>query len=275
MFKVKVNQDIIEYCKNQVDKYNFGKRSSANGNKEQQLTGIIGQSVVMNLFGLGNVNGEDGFDDGVDILYNNKKIDVKTMGRKSDVKQNYTNNFLKLQDHYSTEIYIFCSYHKTKEELTICGWIDNTDFINRRRYYPKGTERKRFDGTTFETFADLYEIDNKDLNQVNNIDELKQQLKSKTMITYEKISDVHYKAYKHELFLNSIEIHSDKYVIVNRYSRLDVPKHLKDYLPYLILDTYKQDLKTYNLREYSSSQPEGTLSIKKMLNKLKNEVQKL
>jgi len=275
MFKVKVNQDIIEYCKNQVDKYNFGKRSSANGNKEQQLTGIIGQSIVMNLFGLGYVNGEDGFDDGVDILYNNKKIDVKTMGRKSDVKQNYTNNFLKLQDHYSTEIYIFCSYHKTKEELTICGWIDKTDFINKRRYYPKGTERKRFDGTTFETFADLYEIDNKDLNQVNNIDELKQQLKSKTMITYEKISDVHYKAYKHELFLNSIEIHSDKYVIVNRYSRLDVPKHLKDYLPYLILDTYKQDLKTYNLREYSDSQPEGTLSIKKMLNKLKNEVQKL
>ena len=275
MFKVKVNQDIIQYCKNQVDKYNFGKRSSANGNKEQQLTGIIGQSVVMNLFGLGNVNGEDGFDDGVDILYNNKKIDVKTMGRKSDVKQNYTNNFLKLQDHYSTEIYIFCSYHKTKEELTICGWIDKTDFINKRRYYSKGTERKRFDGTTFETFADLYEIDNKDLNQVNNIDELKQQLKSKTMITYEKISDVHYKAYKHELFLNSIEIHSDKYVIVNRYSRLDVPKHLKDYLPYLILDTYKQDLKTYNLREYSDSQPEGTLSIKKMFNKLKNEVQKL
>mgnify|MGYP003150306556 FL=1 len=275
MFKVKVNQDIIQYCKNQVDKYNFGKRSSANGNKEQQLTGIIGQSVVMNLFGLGNVNGEDGFDDGVDILYNNKKIDVKTMGRKSDVKQNYTNNFLKLQDHYSTEIYIFCSYHKIKEELTICGWIEKQDFINKRRYYPKGTERKRFDGTTFETFADLYEIDNKDLNQVNNIDELKQQLKTKTMITYEKISDVHYKAYKHELFLNSIEIHSDKYVIVNRYSRLDVPKHLKDYLPYLILDTYKQDLKTYNLREYSSSQPEGTLSIKKMLNKLKNEVQKL
>lgn len=275
MFKVKVNQDIIQYCKNQIDKYNFGKRSFANGNKEQQLTGIIGQSVVMNLFGLGYVNGEDGFDDGVDILYNNKKIDVKTMGRKSDVKQNYTNNFLKLQDHYSTEIYIFCSYHKTKEELTICGWIDKTDFINKRRYYPKGTERKRFDGTTFETFADLYEIDNKDLNQVNNIDELKQQLKSKTMITYEKISDVHYKAYKHELFLNSIEIHSDKYVIVNRYSSLDVPKHLKDYLPYLILDTYKQDLKTYNLREYSDSQPEGTLSIKKMLNKLKNEVQKL
>tara|TARA_R100001440_G_scaffold59676_1_gene79416 strand:+ start:159 stop:440 length:282 start_codon:yes stop_codon:yes gene_type:complete len=93
------------------------------------------------------------------------------------------------------------------------------------------------------------------------------------MITYEKISDVHYKAFKYELFLNSIEIHTDKYVIVNRYSRLEVPKHLKDYLPYLIIDTYKQDLKTYNLRQYSYAQPEGTLSIKKMYKKLKDEIQ--
>ena len=92
------------------------------------------------------------------------------------------------------------------------------------------------------------------------------------MITFEKVSDVHYKAYKYELFLNSIEIHFDKYVIVNRYSKTIVPKHLKDYLPYLILDTYKQDLKTYFLREYSDEQPEGSLSIKKMYNKLRDEV---
>ena len=176
MFKIKVDESLIEYCKSQVEKYNFGKRVSANGNKEQQLTGIIGQSVVMNLFNQGNVNGADGFDGGVDILYNNKTIDVKTMGRNTEVKLNYTNNFLKLQDYFKTEIYIFCSYHKTKKELTLCGWIEKSDFINKRKYYPKGTERKRFDGTTFKTFADLFEIDNKDLNQVNNIEELKQQL---------------------------------------------------------------------------------------------------
>ena len=176
MFKIKVDEILIEYCESQVEKYNFGKRVSANGNKEQQLTGIIGQSVVMNLFNQGNVNGADGFDGGVDILYNNKTIDVKTMGRNTEVKLNYTNNFLKLQDYFKTEIYIFCSYHKTKKELTLCGWIEKSDFINKRKYYPKGTERKRFDGTTFKTFADLFEIDNNELNQVNNIEELKQQL---------------------------------------------------------------------------------------------------
>ena len=79
MFKIKVDEILIKYCESQVEKYNFGKRGSANGSKEQQLTGIIGQSVVMNLFNQGNVNGADGFDGGVDVLYNNKTIDVKTI----------------------------------------------------------------------------------------------------------------------------------------------------------------------------------------------------
>jgi hypothetical protein len=93
MFKIQVSDSVIDHCKKQIANYNFGQRHTANGNPEQQLTGIIGQSVVMNLFGLENVNGEDGFDDGVDILFNNKKIDIKTMGRTTDVRRNYTNNF--------------------------------------------------------------------------------------------------------------------------------------------------------------------------------------
>ena len=142
MFKIKVDEILIEYCKNQVEKYNFGKRVSANGNKEQQLTGIIGQSVVMNLFNQGNVNGADGFDGGVDILYNNKTIDVKTMGRNTEVKLNYTNNFLKLQDYFKTEIYIFCSYHKTKKELTLCGWIRESRFHKQKKILSKRNREK-------------------------------------------------------------------------------------------------------------------------------------
>lgn len=130
----------------------------------------------MDLFGIGYVDGETGFDGGVDILFNNKKIDVKTMGRKTDVRPNYTNNFLKLQDYLDTELYIFCSYHKIKKEITVCGWIGKEDFINKRKFYPKGTIRTRFDNSTFKTFSDLYEIDNTDLNKVNNFNELKQQL---------------------------------------------------------------------------------------------------
>lgn len=49
MFKVKVSQQLKTYCEQQGQIYNLGQRYTANGNPEQQLTGIIGQSVVMEL----------------------------------------------------------------------------------------------------------------------------------------------------------------------------------------------------------------------------------
>ncbi len=176
MIVIKVKDELELYCNSQLEKYNFGKRYTANGNKEQQLTGLIGQSIVMQLFGFGYIDGSTGFDEGIDLIYNNKSIDVKTMGRNTDVKFSYTNNFLKLQDYFKTEVYIFCSYNKLKKEITICGWIDKDNFKAKRKFYPKGTIRKRFDGTEFTTFADLYEIDNKDLNSSDCIEELKFQL---------------------------------------------------------------------------------------------------
>lgn len=176
MIKIQVSNSVIEHCKAQIERYNFGQRYTANGTPDQQLTGIIGQSVVMNLFGLGNVNGEEGFDDGIDIIFNNKRIDVKTMGRTTDVRRNYTNNFLKLQDYFQTEVYIFCSYNKTNQELTICGWIEKEAFIQKRKYFPRGTIRTRTDGSSFNTFADLYEIDIVDINDVTDLNDLINQL---------------------------------------------------------------------------------------------------
>jgi len=176
MIIIKVTELLESYCINQVDKFNFGKRVTANGNKEQQLTGIIGQSVVMQQFGLDLPNGNAGFDNGVDLIYDNKTIDVKTMGRNTDVKPSYTNNFIKFQDYFKTQIYIFCSYNKLKKEVTICGWIDKDSFISKRNFYKKGSKRIRLDGTELIIFTDSYEIDNIHLNDVNDIEDLKTQI---------------------------------------------------------------------------------------------------
>ena len=176
MFTIKVDASLIEHCQQLLKIHNFGHRHTANGNEEQQLTGIIGQSVVMDIFGLGYVDGSSGCDNGVDLVINNQKVDVKTMGRTTDVKPNYTNNFLKLQDYFETDIYIFCSYHKLKKEVTICGWISKKDFSAKRKLFPKGSVRTRTDGTSFSTFADLYEIDSVDLNAVTSVEDLKTQL---------------------------------------------------------------------------------------------------
>ena len=75
MFDIIVKNSIIEHCEKQIDNYNFGQRYTANGNKEQQLTGIIGQCVVMELFQLNHINGNDGFDNGIDIVYTNNYIE--------------------------------------------------------------------------------------------------------------------------------------------------------------------------------------------------------
>ena len=58
MFHVSVENTIIEHCKAMIAKHDFGKRYTANGTKEQQLTGIIGQSVVMNFFDKGFVDAD-------------------------------------------------------------------------------------------------------------------------------------------------------------------------------------------------------------------------
>ena len=131
MFSVKVKPEIIWHCQEQIKKYNFGQRSVANGTPDQQLTGIIGQSVIMDLFGLGLIDGSTGFDGGVDIVYEGVSVDVKTMGRTTDVRENYVNNFIALQKDFDTDVYIFCSYNKTKNELTVCGWITKDEFIKR------------------------------------------------------------------------------------------------------------------------------------------------
>ncbi|MFD2551432.1 hypothetical protein ACFSQP_06340 [Bizionia sediminis] len=176
MFTVKVENRIISYCQNLVNSHNFGKRFTANGTKQQQLTGIIGQSVVMSFFNLPLPTGQSGCDNGTDLIVNNKTIDVKTMGRTTHVKPHYTNNFLKLQDYFPTDVYIFCSYHKTAKKLTVCGWISKTELIKNRQFFPKGSTRIRSNNTTFKTFADLFEIDNCFLNSVATIQDLKEQL---------------------------------------------------------------------------------------------------
>ena len=177
--KVKIKPDIISHCKNQIDKYNFGKRSKDNGNRNQQYIGIVGQSVIMDFFGLGYIDGRSGFDGGVDLYYKGKKYDVKTMSRTVDVKDSYTNNFLKLQEDYDVDGYIFCSINSKKKELTVAGWIKKEDMIKHRKLCKKGSDTYRDDGSSFPVKSDNYEINNEHLNFVNCIADMKMQMISR------------------------------------------------------------------------------------------------
>jgi hypothetical protein len=173
----KVSDALIEHCVNQNKLYNIAQRKTGNGTDENKITGMIGESVVSELLGYNWFDGSKGFDGGFDILFESKKIDVKTMGRTTEVRSNYTNNFLKLQDHFNPDIYFFCSYNKVKKDLTICGWITKKDFQIKRKYFPKGSRRIRDNGQILNFNEDTFEIDIKDLNQINNIKEFKEKFK--------------------------------------------------------------------------------------------------
>lgn len=176
MFKVRVSEEVLEHCRRQVQMYDFGQRGVADGTPEQQLTGIIGQSMVMQMFGAGLVDGASGFDNGMDIGFKGLRVDVKTMGRTVDVRPDFVNNFIGLQMKFDTDLFIFCSLNKRKNELTVCGWIPKPEFLEKADFFKRGSLRTRTDGTSFRTFADLYEIKNSDLIDVSSVEELKQSI---------------------------------------------------------------------------------------------------
>jgi len=172
MIKIKINDGLIDFVEDLLKKHNFGNRGFADGNYEEQKTGLIGQTAIQRNFNLPDPEGSNGFDGGEDFRFNNLVIDVKTMGRKVDPKPEYVNNFIGLQKDYKSEILIFCSFNKITNILTVCGWISKKEFIKKANFYPKGTMRFRDDGTSFITKADLFEIKNKNLNQVYTFNEL-------------------------------------------------------------------------------------------------------
>ncbi len=176
VFKIRVKKEIIEHCQKQIEHHNFGQRGYADGTPEQQLIGIIGQTVVLDLFNLPWVDGSTGFDGGVDLTYHNITIDIKTMGRTTGVRPYYVNNFIGLQKKYNVDAYIFASYNKRNNILTIVGWLPKQLLEKKARFFPKGTIRTRSNGTQFKTFADLYEIKNSDLFAVNSINDLQKQI---------------------------------------------------------------------------------------------------
>ena len=172
MFDINVSNEQLAFASNMVENYNFGNRGYADGNKSEQETGIIGQTVFADLIGQERPSGENGFDGGFDFVINGKRVDIKTMGRTVPMKDNYVHNFVGCQKKYDAEYYVFASYNKKTEVLTICGYIDKESFFEKADFFAEGTKRTRTDGTSFKTKADLYEIVQNKLNSAGSIEDI-------------------------------------------------------------------------------------------------------
>jgi hypothetical protein len=147
---------------------NIGNRIKANGNKEEQFVGLLGELKVKEFLNI-DTKLQNGFDGGYDLIYKGKKIDVKTMGRTVDVKPYYVNNFISYQKDFDCDIYIFCSLNKKTSILTICGWVTKGELMEKAEFYDEGTIRTRTNNTTFILKAPTYEIKNDNLNDIKTL----------------------------------------------------------------------------------------------------------
>lgn len=172
MFDVKVTPQQRKYAWDLVSHYNFGNRGIADGNKSEQFIGILGQVVLADLLNLEKPAGSKGFDGGFDFMIKGKKVDVKTMGRTVSVKHFYVHNFIGFQKEFDVDYYLFCSYNKIKKLMTICGLVSKDEFFEKAKLYPRGTKRFRENGTYFETKADLFEIKQRDLKEINSSNDI-------------------------------------------------------------------------------------------------------
>lgn len=172
LFIEQVKQNQLAYASRLIDCYDFGQRGVGDGNESEQLTGMIGQTVMADLLGVDRPDGRSGFDGGVDFFINDCSVDVKTMTRTTEMRDYYVHNFIGYQRDYDVDYYVFLSYNKRNRNLTICGYVDKETFFKKADFYPKGSKRFRSDGSCFFSKAPLYEIKQSDLFTVDSIDEL-------------------------------------------------------------------------------------------------------
>ena len=167
---MKINQEQKRRIWNWLQNNTVANRGVNDGNKENQLTGLIGEFEVHNYLLGYYPEFSNSFDGGVDIVYKGKTIDVKTMCRTVDAKMEYANNFYACQLKYNCDIIIFVSLNRLENTIQICGWIEKKNLEKKSIFYEKGEKRYRDDGTYFKFKADNYEIYNYNLIDISWFD---------------------------------------------------------------------------------------------------------
>ncbi len=176
-----INQQVKEKCWNYLKTHNLANRGEHDGNKENQLIGLLAEMetcfLLKDFYPDLNLKKNE-FDGGFDIKHMNRTIDVKAMGRNFYTRSDYVNNFAKLQLKYKCDILLFTSVNKKTNYIEFCGWIWKKEIKERAIFYEKGCERPRGKDDTMITTTDNYEIKNSNLRDIRylleiNIQEMK------------------------------------------------------------------------------------------------------
>tara|TARA_R100001244_G_scaffold59445_1_gene50001 strand:+ start:678 stop:1217 length:540 start_codon:yes stop_codon:yes gene_type:complete len=165
MIITKIPEELKQEVWRELQTRELGNRGKADGSKQDQLTGMLGEIMVKQLFKIKH-EWSDGFDGGYDLKLGDLKFDVKTMLRKVDPEPDYVFNVLEFQKDLDSDAYIFCSINKRTSMLWVCGWISKEEFFKKAEKFEKGKKRERKDGSKMKLKANNFEIKIKELNPI-------------------------------------------------------------------------------------------------------------
>lgn len=153
--------------------HNIANRGEFDGNYEKQFLGKVGECIAyMRLLNkIPNLYQAEGFDGGVDLTYKGFSIDVKTVGRKYFVKEDWANNFYDIQKKYPTDILLFCSYNQSADVVEICGWIFKCELETKGIVREAGDVIERKNASTdLVCTKKMWEVKNKDLYPIEYLE---------------------------------------------------------------------------------------------------------
>jgi len=158
MFYIEPDKNVTEFTKAVVGETNFGNRGKADGSKEQQYVGILGENMLRDFVGV-ELNGGGGtHDGGFDIHWYGQKTDIKTVGRSTDPKPHFAVNFYPQQRNADVDRYIFTSLNAISKRLAVCGWMPKVDFFNAAEYLTAGAVRYQDNGKERTNKYAMYEL---------------------------------------------------------------------------------------------------------------------
>lgn len=85
MITLPIKRELYDYSKKLVEENNFGQRGKDDGSPKEQFIGILSENMVRQYLELPLIEPK-GFDGGYDIMYKEKKADIKSMNRTVDPK---------------------------------------------------------------------------------------------------------------------------------------------------------------------------------------------
>lgn len=132
MIELNITEQQIERAKEYYDFYNI-KNSFTKG--KSQLWGALGEILIIDYYNIPECNVHQKKD--YDVLYDNRKVDVKTKVCTSKPSDNFFCSVSLTSFHQQCDDYLFVRILKDKSKAWICGWIDRESFYTKGQFFLK------------------------------------------------------------------------------------------------------------------------------------------